>query len=87
MGTWSPCVGAHVSNESCNEIDDDCDGEVDELGTFTCGAGACERTVQACVNGDVSACIPPQPTTNVDGCNNVDDDCDGAVDEDCLPLP
>ena len=83
-GTWSTCDGAFVSAESCNGIDDDCDGEVDEgLGTFRCGIGACAKEVAACTNGALATCVAPQPTTTGDDCNEVDDDCDGAVDEDC----
>jgi hypothetical protein len=77
------CAEGFVSNESCNGVDDDCDGQIDELGTFTCGVGACARTVAACSDGAVSACLPLAPSTSPDGCNGVDDDCDGAVDEDC----
>jgi hypothetical protein len=64
-------------------LDDDCNGEVDELGTVTCGIGACQRTVSACTAGAVSACVPGVPAVGPDGCDGVDNDCDGAVDEDC----
>jgi hypothetical protein len=77
------CDEGFLSNESCNGVDDDCDGEVDELGTFTCGVGVCARTVPACSGGTVSVCRPLAPAATSDGCNGVDDDCDGAVDEDC----
>jgi hypothetical protein len=70
--------------EACNGEDDDCDGVADEeLGGFTCGIGACATTVPACVAGVVSACVPWTPTATTDGCNGVDDDCDGAIDENC----
>jgi hypothetical protein len=83
-GVWGACVGAFVSGESCNGVDDDCDGEVDEgLGTFRCGLGACATEVAACSNGALATCVAPQPMTAVDDCNEIDDDCDGAVDEDC----
>src|SRR5262249_47178325 len=37
------------SAETCNNIDDDCDGSTDEgLGSTTCGTGTCQRTVQVC---------------------------------------
>jgi len=70
--------------EICNGEDDDCNGQIDDgFGTVTCGIGACKVTVAACSAGSAGACVPQAPSTNVDGCNDVDDDCDGAVDEDC----
>jgi hypothetical protein len=70
--------------EICNGEDDDCDGAIDEdFGTFSCGLGACRLTVAACSDGHAGSCVPPAPATSIDACNGVDDDCDGAVDEDC----
>ena len=83
LGVWGRCDGAFISNESCNGIDDDCDGSIDELGTVTCGMGACERTVSACEGGVLATCLPAPPAAASDDCNGVDDDCDGAIDEDC----
>jgi hypothetical protein len=51
--------------------------EVD-LGTLTCGIGACQRTVTRCVAGEEQTCTPGQPSPEV--CNGIDDDCDGQVD-------
>jgi len=87
-GAWGACRAMPgempIGGEACNGEDEDCDGEIDEdLGDFSCGIGACRRTVKACVRGAVSACIPGAPAAQTDGCNGEDDDCDGAVDEDC----
>jgi hypothetical protein len=66
--------------EACNNIDDDCDGAVDDnLGSTTCGTGACSRTVQNCVAGATQTCTPGSPTTET--CNGIDDDCNGAIDD------
>jgi putative metal-binding protein len=72
------CTPGQPTGETCNGLDDDCDGTVDE-GTTSCGTGACGTTVPMCVNGQDNACTPGTPGTEV--CNGVDDDCDGQVDE------
>jgi hypothetical protein len=67
------------ASETCNNIDDDCDGSTDDnLGTTTCGTGACQLTVLNCVAGQDQTCTPKQPTAET--CNNIDDDCDGSTD-------
>ena len=85
------------ANESCNGIDDDCDGEVDE--------GVTSQTWYADADGDgygdplvsQTSCSPPagyvlngndcddtEGTINpgaAESCNGIDDDCDGEIDE------
>ncbi|MBP7148667.1 MAG: Ig-like domain-containing protein [Acidobacteria bacterium] len=67
--------------ETCNGVDDDCDEAIDEdLGSTTCGTGACQVTVANCVGGVPQDCVPQEAAEEI--CNAVDDDCDEFVDED-----
>ncbi len=91
------CVGGAVQDTclpgtpapddaTCNAVDDDCDGSVDEEfvpGSTACGVGACASTgVGSCVGGTyVDSCIPGTPAPSDASCNAVDDNCDGLVDE------
>jgi hypothetical protein len=81
-----PAIGPGAA-ERCNAADDDCDGRVDEdwpdLGAACeAGLGACRRVgVRVCGADGAPACDarPGAPAAEI--CNEVDDDCDGAVDD------
>jgi len=65
------------AEEMCNNVDDDCDGDVDERVRPTCGEGWCRREAPGC---DLEYCMPGEPVK--EKCNFLDDDCDGLTDED-----
>ncbi len=75
--------------EVCNGLDDDCDGQVDELPMPTVGtvcapaSGNCQPGLWACTNGALVCGAASSGMSEV--CNGKDDDCDGFVDEEPLP--
>jgi hypothetical protein len=86
--------GAPAANDrSCNDSDDDCDGNVDEdyqPSETTCGVGACGSTgLTSCVDGDEEDnCTPAEPLAVDDTtCDHVDDNCNGRIDEDAVCEP
>ncbi len=83
------CIPGTPSAETCDNLDNDCDGAVDEnlTRTTTCGVGACAGNTgrDTCSAGVWinDTCDPLAGAAADDSlCNNIDDDCDGGVDED-----
>jgi hypothetical protein len=80
------CDGAVLpSDEVCDGLDNDCDGEVDEGnpgGGGACGSmvGSCMRGVNVCRGGRLVCEGGREGMPEV--CNGLDDDCDGMIDED-----
>ena len=81
-------TGVVFGEETCDLVDNDCDGEVDE--GFPVGesciakrAGCESEGVYACrADRRWVYCEAPPPLPGLEFCNERDDDCDGLVDED-----
>src|SRR5205807_1707737 len=64
--------------ETCNNLDDDCDGLVDDGVTRAC-TGTCGAGAQVCIAGVFGSCVGRAPSTEV--CDGIDNDCNGQVDD------
>jgi hypothetical protein len=70
------------SDETCNGVDDDCDGFTDEQLSRPCGItkGACRSGTQSCVAGAWGPCAG-QVQADLEVCDGADNDCDGVTDD------
>ena len=71
--------------ETCNTVDDNCDGTVDNVAGLgnacSAGVGACLRNGVNVCSGGALVCSVGAGNGAAETCNGVDDNCDGNVDE------
>ncbi|MEE2789687.1 MAG: MopE-related protein, partial [Myxococcota bacterium] len=89
LGTVCDRGPGEVTGELCNGLDDDCDGQTDELNPQ--GGGPCETNVPGRCQGGTFQCRLVDGTATLtceqnqqpvaELCNGLDDDCDGNTDE------
>jgi MYXO-CTERM domain-containing protein len=68
-----------TSDEVCDGIDNNCNGQIDEGLTVACTSCNGGTGYSYCVNGQMTQCDAPGPTAEI--CNGVDDNCNGQIDE------
>jgi hypothetical protein len=89
-GAWGSCQGESLpSSEVCDGLDNDCNGTVDDgIAAKSCytgpsgtqGVGPCKGGSQTCSNGAWGNCTG-QVIPVAELCDNVDNDCNGKVDD------
>jgi hypothetical protein len=73
------CLGAAMpQNETCDNADNNCNGEIDEELSRICET-ACERGIESCAAGDWVGCTARVPVEEL--CDDEDNDCDNRIDE------
>ena len=94
IGGWSKCSASPPTEEICDGVDNDCDGVIDEAPFYIeegkllpfgslCGIGKCSDGEVICAPDGTAVCSTNVFATPEACADNVDNDCDGAINEGC----
>ena len=86
-------AGTGASDDTtCDGVDDDCDGTADEdyaSTPTTCGVGECTGNtgqLECAAGSEIDTCDPLAGAVADDQCDGLDNDCDGAADDEYIPI-
>jgi hypothetical protein len=75
--------------ESCDYVDEDCDGRIDETFDFSSDPRNCGSCGRSCGSGEIctaGTCVTPCSASSEVCGDGIDNNCDGRVDEGCAPV-
>ncbi len=84
--TGQDCSQPMPDDQTCNNVDDDCDGSTDEdysPNSVCCGEGVCNGNcgTLTCQSGIETNSCDPYEGSSEEICDSLDNDCDGMTDE------